>query len=266
MLAGVDPFRTVIDAMAAELCAAGLVGVTLGGSRSRGDHVAGSDWDLGLYYRGSYAAADLTRLASQWSETPVAIGEPGTWGPWVDAGGWLTVRGEPVDWILRDLDRVEEQWSRACRGDYAFHRQPGHPLGFLDVAYVGELAQSQVIGDPTGTLSRLADQYRAYPEALVAAFESGLWEADFILQFVAKGVRRGDAIFVNACLAQCTMLCAHAVMARARRWVTNEKGLVPAAGADDPVFAELAAAVVAAGPNLAAAVGAARALVEHVRR
>jgi hypothetical protein len=30
--------------------------------------------------------------------------------------------------------RVEEQCERAARGELAFHVQPGHPLGFLDVS------------------------------------------------------------------------------------------------------------------------------------
>ena len=118
----------------------GVLGVVLGGSRARGDALPTSDVDLGLYYEGVPDTAELTRLASRWSGCDVTVGEPGTWGPWVDAGGWLEVEGTAVDWILRDVDRVAAQADRANRGEFAFHAQPGHPLGFLDVAYAAELA------------------------------------------------------------------------------------------------------------------------------
>ena len=267
MLALVTDLEGRIQDMAADLCDAGVVGVTLGGSRARGDAIPGSDWDLGLYYRGGFDASLLTGVAARWADRPVEVGTTGSWGAWVDAGAWLTLDGMPVDWLLRDLDRVAEQWQRASAGSYAFHRQPGHPLGFLDVAYVGELALATILCDPTGELSALNARYRTYPDALVDAFRQGLWEAEFLLDVAVKGSNRGDAVYVAACVSQAVMLCAHALLARARRWVTNEKGLVPAAGALDPGFAELSAAILFDGASgLPDAVVAARSLLLHVRQ
>jgi predicted nucleotidyltransferase len=40
----------------------GVVAVTLGGSRARGTARADSDWDFGLYYRGSIDPADVRSL------------------------------------------------------------------------------------------------------------------------------------------------------------------------------------------------------------
>lgn len=219
-----------VQAMADDVVGvAGVVGVTLGGSRVRGDEVPGSDIDLGLYHRGPLDVEALNRLADGWSSTPVSIGPAGSWGPWVDTGGWLTVEQTPVDWIVRDLDRVDEAWTRAVQGRSQFHAQPGHPFGFWDASYVGELLTGQVLTDPSGELERWCDQ-KGYPDALARQQIDRLWEADFDLVVADKGVARGDQVFVQLCLTHAMMICAHALHAADRRWVTNEKGLVPGVG------------------------------------
>ena len=206
----------------------GVVGVVLGGSRARGDALPTSDVDLGVYYEGTPDTAGLSRLASRWSGRDVMVGEPGSWGQWVDAGGWLEVDGTAVDWILRDVDRVAAQTDRARRGEFAFHAQAGHPLGFLDVSYAGELATGVVLADPSGRLASLRTGVTAYPRALRDALVGALWEADFLLGAAGKGVARADTTYVSLALARALLLCAHALHADAGRWVTNEKGLVPA--------------------------------------
>src|SRR5689334_4375233 len=103
--------RATIENMAARLAEVpGVVGVLLGGSRARGEHQPDSDWDLGVYYRGHLDLAALRALAGP----GVDVASPGEWGPWVNGGAWLRVEGVPVDWILRDLDRVEQVWAD-CR-------------------------------------------------------------------------------------------------------------------------------------------------------
>jgi hypothetical protein len=133
-----------------------------------------------------------------------------------------------VDWILRDVDRLAAQTDRARRGEFAFHAQAGHPLGFLDVSYAGELATGVVLADPSGRLTSLRTGVTAYPRALRDALVGALWEADFLLGAAGKGVARADTTYVSLALARALLLCAHALHADAGRWVTNEKGLVPA--------------------------------------
>lgn len=219
---------TQLAAMAAEICAVpGVVGVTLGGSRARGDALPGSDFDLGVYVSGPRDVDALSRLGTRWSRTPVAVGGAGSWGPWVDSGAWLTVDETAVDWILRDVDRVVATAERARRGEFAFVLQAGHPLGFLDVAYVGELALARLLADPTGALHGLQDSLREYPPRLRDAMVDALWEADFVTSAAGKAVVRLDTAYVGLCLSRAVMVCAHALHADAGVWVTNEKGLVP---------------------------------------
>ena len=209
----------------------GVVGVVLGGSRARRDHTPESDTDLGLYYRRPLDTDRLGALAKQVAGPSGQVTEPGDWGPWVDGGGWLRIGGEPVDWIYRDLDRVASVWAAAVQGRYAFHQQPGHPLGFADVAYPGELALGRILSDPTGELAALQGRVRVFPPALAEALVAGLWEADFLVAVARKAVSRCDCAFVAGCLFRLVGVCAFALHGAARRWLINEKGAVAAAAA-----------------------------------
>jgi predicted nucleotidyltransferase len=207
----------------------GVVGVVLGGSRGRGEGTASSDTDLGLYYRDGIDIGALGALARDVAGPEAAVTEHGGWGPWVDGGGWLRIDGHPVDLIYRDLDLLEECWRRVSGGSNQFHAQTGHPLGVPDLAYPGELAQSRVLADPSGELRRRHEEYQAYPSALSDAVVDGLWEAEFLLGAVAKVAERGDTAYLALMLSRVLMLAAHAICARAGRWVTNEKGLIAVA-------------------------------------
>lgn len=206
----------------------GIEAAVLGGSRARGTHHDGSDVDLGLYYDSEHLDLKaLSEATGRFSSTgPVHISGPGGWGPWVDGGGWLTVDGTAVDWILRDIRRVREQCLRAVSGDYAFHAQPGHPLGFLDVSYAGEIATCLPLADPGGVVQELRSLVRPYPAALRETLVGNLWQAGFLLESAAKGIPKQDITYVMLCCSTALMLCAHAWHAAAGSWPTNEKGLV----------------------------------------
>ena len=216
----------------------GVVGVVLGGSRARGDEQPGSDVDLGLLYRPPLDVAALRRVARDEADArpggttdPAdAVTEPGAWGPWVDGGAWLEVAGTPVDWLYRDLDRVRRSCADARAGRFDFAFQVGHPLGVSTVAYAGELAMARVLADPTGEVADLRASLAVYPDALRGAVLGRLDEARFLLGAVARSASRGDAAYVAGVLFRVVGLCAHAVHARAGRWVVNEKGLVDQAG------------------------------------
>jgi hypothetical protein len=214
--------------MAAELCEVrGVRAVALGGSRARGTHRPDSDVDLGLYIEADADLAGVAAVATVWTGESVALTDRGGWGPWVEGGAWLTVDGIPVDLILRDIDRVSEQCERAARGEFAFRTQPGHPLGFLDVAYAGEIANCVPLHDPTRLLAALSRTVTPYPAALRAAFLENLWQVDFLLDGAVKGAKSADVAYVSLCATTATMLVAHAWHAAAGHWVTNEKGLIP---------------------------------------
>lgn len=209
----------------------GVVGIVLGGSRARGSHAPDSDTDVGLYYRRPLDVDRLDRLAKSIAGPAAVVTAPGGWGPWVDGGGWLKIEGNAVDWIYRDLDRVLAVRADAERGRYGFHQQTGHPLGFPDFAYVGELALGRILADPTGELTEARRRMRDYPPKLSEALVAGLWEADFLVAAARKAVSRNDSAYVAGCLFRVVGVCAHALHGAAREWLINEKGAVAAAAA-----------------------------------
>jgi predicted nucleotidyltransferase len=209
----------------------GVVGVLLGGSRARNTHTPDSDTDLGLYYRKPLDIDALGELALEVGGPSARVTDTGEWGPWVDGGGWLSIDGAPVDWIYRDLDRVEEAWDAAEQGRYEFHAQAGHPLGVPDFAYAGEVALGVILADPTGELAALHKRTSVFPRALGDALVAGLWEADFLVGVAGKAVSRGDSAYVAGCVFRLVGVCAHALHGAAGRWLINEKGAVAAAAA-----------------------------------
>jgi predicted nucleotidyltransferase len=204
----------------------GVDGVMLGGSRARRDHTDKSDYDLGIYYRPGLDLAALGEVAREFGGPDARVTQVGEWGPWVDGGAWLTVDGAAVDFLYRDLDRVEQSWRDAEAGRYAWHAQTGHPLGVPDFLYAGEVALGVVLRDPAGALQSLK---RPYPRALREQLVTGLWEADFMVMVAGKAVGRGDAAYVAGCLFRLVGVCAHALHGAAGRWLINEKGAVAGA-------------------------------------
>lgn len=250
----------------------GILGVVLGGSRARGEEHADSDsdTDLGIYYDAGFDLADLRSVAARSAGSDAALTEPGGWGPWVDGGGWLQVKGAAVDWIYREYSRVEDAWSRAQLGDVHFHIQAGHPAGVTDVAYAGELAVARILTDPTGRLTTLQEAASTYPEPLRLAFTTALWEATFVVDGAARTIDRADTVYVVGCVFRAVVLCVHALHAQSGRWLINEKGAVDAAGrlaVAPPDFASRAHALLGAVGTTPAAVAdtlhATRRLVEE---
>lgn len=212
----------------------GVLGVALGGSHATGTATPGSDLDLSLAYEAAWPLdlATLTALCRELDDggkaTPAA---PGGWGPWVDGGAWLTVGGQRVDFIYRELGRVERSVQDALAGRVELHIQVGHPHGVHAHHYAAELASCALLRDPSGRLAQLQAQLRAYPPRLAAALETQYgWAPEFWLDAAEKGLKRGDLHYAQGCAYQAVMAQVQVLCARAGVWLLNEKGALARAG------------------------------------
>ncbi len=250
----------------------GIVGVMLGGSRARGDDVATSDVDIGIYYRPPLDITAMAALARRLAGPTAEVTAVGQWGRWVDGGAWLTIDGRSVDWIYRDVDRVRDAWGKAQHGEFSFNDQVGHPFGVPDFAYAGEVALGVVLTDPSGQLAVLQRQASTYPPALADALVQRLWEADFLIGGLRKSMLRTDSVWMSGCLFRVVMLCVHALHGRAGRWLINEKGAVESAArltVGPPDFADRARTILGqlgtTPAELASALAAASDLIADCR-
>jgi len=196
----------------------GAVAVALGGSRALSSSDAGSDWDLGLYYRG---ALDLTALAARGPVFP-----PGSWGRLMNGGAWLRCGGEKVDVILRDLDVVEHWTRRAENGEFERDALLGYLAGIPTYTLSAELASCRPLrGDiPTAP----------FPAKLAAAAPP-VWRfcRSFSLDYARMHARRGNAAGAVGQAAAAVMQEAHAIVCERSEWVCNEKRLIETAGLPD---------------------------------
>jgi predicted nucleotidyltransferase len=196
----------------------GVVAVTLGGSRAQGKHRPESDWDFGLYYRGGLNAADVRRLGYRGT-----VVEPGEWGRLVNGGAWLTVDGNRVDLLYRDLDVVNHWTDEAEQGRFEVDRVFGYVAGMPTYVLAGELALAKVL---QGTLPR-----PSFPPALQRSAPPRWTDmALFSLEVAANAAAREDVVECVGLLAQAALAAAHARLSSQGIWVLNEKGIVSQAG------------------------------------
>jgi hypothetical protein len=214
----------------------GVQAVVLGGSRGHGRGTAkpDSDYDIGLYFDSpdTFDIAALNTVAKAFDDehrddlcTPV-----GGWGPWVVGGGWLQVDGAPVDFIYRELPRVQRVVQACVQGEVTVGYQAGHPYGFVSSIYAGEVATCQILWEQKQSnegVRRLKAQLEPYPVALKKAIiDTFAWEAGFCAAIARKPAQRGDVAYVHGALFRAVMCMTQILFALNAQWWLNEKSAV----------------------------------------
>ena len=207
----------------------GVVAVTLGGSRAGGVIGPDSDWDFGLYYRGTIRADDVRALGFDGT-----VVEPGAWGRLVNGGAWLTVEGQRVDLLYRDLDVVRHWLDEADAGRYEVDQVEGYLAGMATYVLAGEPALAELL---TGELPR-----PEFPDALRrAAPQRWRSSAGFSLAIADTAASRHDVVSCVGLLAKAAIEAAQAALAERGEWALNEKTIVRRAALGRRVEAIIAA-------------------------
>jgi len=179
----------------------GIIGAVLGGSRARDTHHEKSDIDIGIYYDEAegFDVRELNRIATKIDDEhrENLVTGLGEWGPWVNGGGWLVVQGYHVDFILRDIKRVEKVIEECLEGKVYSNYQTGHPHAYLNVMYMGEISVCKILLDPRGRISELKSRTVPYPQALKdTILRYFMFEAGFSLMFAEDNIDKDDIYYV----------------------------------------------------------------------
>jgi hypothetical protein len=174
-----------------------VVGVTLGGSRTRGTDRPTSDVDIGLYYENTISRRDIDDVIRLFHDegAELTVTEPGEWGPWINGGSWFRVGGMKADLLYRDVDRVR--------------------------AVIGVCVP---LADPVGVLAGLKATTSPYPPKLRAeVVKRFAWEADFQLGILERTEAGADPFYEQCGLSRVLACLVQVLYAHNERWFTNEK-------------------------------------------
>jgi predicted nucleotidyltransferase len=207
----------------------GVQAIVLGGSRARGTADQHSDIDLGIYYNGAdpFSTVALGAAAQELDDrhSDGLVTSFGDWGPAVNGGGWLEVRGHHVDFLYREIGAVREAIDDCIAGHPRSIYQLGHPLGFHLQIYAGEVHVCRPLYSKTGAIAELKSLVREYPEKFrAAAVTKHLFDAEFELSIAAKPAERADVMYVAGCLFRAAGFMTIVLYALNRRFYLNEKG------------------------------------------
>jgi predicted nucleotidyltransferase len=208
--------------------------VALGGSYARGTQRPDSDIDLGLYYRedAAFSIQDIKKVAAAIDDEPQpVVTDFGRWGPWVNGGAWLTVKGRRVDFLYRNLDRLERVIEECWRGEFESDFYQQAPYGFHSYIYLGELSVCKTLYDPEKVLARLKERLLPYPPPLKKSIiQRFLWSVEFDLAQAEKFAAQGDVYNAVGCFARCGAALVEVAYALNERYFLTDKGALAEIG------------------------------------
>src|SRR5208282_4636487 len=149
----------------------------------------------------------------------------GEWGPAVNGGGWLEIRGHHVDFLYREIGAVRAAIEECVAGRPRSVYQLGHPLGFHMQIYAGEIQVCRPLHATTGAIAELKSLVREYPEKFrTAAMSKHLFDAEFEISIAVKPAERADVTYVAGCLFRAAGFMMLVLYALNRKFFLNEKG------------------------------------------
>jgi len=159
----------------------GLRAIVLGGSYASGAPRPDSDIDIGLYYDENQPLdiGHVRSIASRINDAQEpTVTDLGGWGTWVNGGAWLSIEGQRVDFLYRDIDfvssTIDDCNAGQIRSDY--WQQPAY--GFYSFMYCAETVICRPLYDPDQVIERLKAKVAHYsPHLKQAIIKNFLWSA-----------------------------------------------------------------------------------------
>src|SRR5260370_41924843 len=207
----------------------GLRAIVLGGSYASGSQRPDSDIDIGLYYDETWPLDihQIRSIASLLNDIPnPTVTDLGGWGTWVNGGAWLTIGGQRVDLLYRNIDfvssTIDDCNAGQVRSDY--WQQPAY--GFHSFMYCTEIAICRPLYDPDHVIERLKAKVAHYsPHLKQAIIKNFLWNARFTLDNPSKPASRGEVYLVTGCLARAIHCLVQVLYAINETYYLSEKKL-----------------------------------------
>ncbi len=226
-----SPPRALLERIVAELApVSGLRALALVGSHARGTARAGSDVDVALFYdeRAPLDLGAVREVAARLHDVerlgPPVVTALYEWGPWVNGGAWLTVGGQRVDLLYRNLDQVRRVVADCQAGRIETHYEQQPPFGYFSWTYLGDLHACRPLHDPAGAIMALRRRVTTYPPTLREAVVRGqLWSAEFTGVHAATYAERGDVVHTVGCLTRIARSLVQVLFAWNEVFFTSDK-------------------------------------------
>lgn len=206
----------------------GIDAIVLGGSRATGTASKDSDIDIGIYY--DKALFDLSSFKQKAvslddEHRKNVITDPDDWGPWINGGGWLNIDGIAVDILFRDTHKVITVIDDCINGKISIDYQCGHPFGFVNSIYMGEVAYCKILSTNNNIILEQKKRLVEFPENYQrASIEKFLWECEFSQQCGRKAIGKEDILYAAGSLFRCAVSLILVLYAINRMYMLNEKG------------------------------------------
>ncbi|MBD3316787.1 MAG: hypothetical protein GF344_13450 [Chitinivibrionales bacterium] len=206
---------------------ADVQGIAVVGSYATGTQRPDSDIDICAFYDTTLDTRALAHsIANEFnlSVSDVPLTPLGGWGKWVDGGGWLTLEGQRVDIVYRNITRLEWVIKNVNAGEIELDYLQVPAFGYFNFTWVAELQATDPIFDPEGRITRLIDRSTAFPAPLQKkCTELFLHIAQFASDIGKKTFAREEWYTARPCCDRAIWATCVALYAANAVWIPAEK-------------------------------------------
>lgn len=142
-------------------------------------------------------------------------------------GGLLKINRYNVDLILRDISRVESVLEECKEGIVYFNYQLGHPHGFYNVMYIGELSIAKLLWRKNDKILKIKEEAEAYPKKMKQSIINfSKFESEFSIDLASKSVKNNDTYYISAHIVRALSQLNQLLFALNESYCLNEKRAV----------------------------------------